>query len=72
MTAEVLDVIGELKAEGRDFVLVTHEMGFARQVADRVALLAAGRIVEHGPAEQIFTAPQSAEMQRFLARVLRH
>jgi polar amino acid transport system ATP-binding protein len=72
MTAEVLDVIEELKAEGRNFLLVTHEMGFARHVADRVAFLAGGRIVEHGPAEQVFAAPQSAEAQRFLARVLRH
>jgi ABC-type histidine transport system ATPase subunit len=72
MTAEVLDVIEELKNEGRDFVLVTHEMGFARHVADRVAFLANGRIVEHAPAEQLFTAPQSRECRDFLARILRH
>jgi polar amino acid transport system ATP-binding protein len=72
MTAEVLDVIEELKNEGRDFLLVTHEMGFARQVADRVAFLANGRIVEHAPAEQLFAASQSRECRDFLARILRH
>ena len=59
MTAEVLDVITELREEGRDFVLVTHEMGFARHVADRVAFLADGRLVEHAPPEQLFANPQS-------------
>src|SRR5204862_3624542 len=57
MTAEVLDVIKELREEGRDFILVTHEMGFARQVADQVALLAEGRIFESGPVGQIFEHP---------------
>lgn len=72
MTAEVLDVIEELKNEGHDFLLVTHEMGFARHVADRVAFLAKGRIVEHAPAEELFAAPRSRECQDFLARILRH
>ena len=72
MTAEVLDVIEELKDEGHDFLLVTHEMGFARHVADRVAFLANGRIVEHAPAEELFAAPQSRECRDFLARILRH
>jgi polar amino acid transport system ATP-binding protein len=72
MTAEVLDVIEELKAEGRDFVLVTHEMGFARHVADRVAFLADGRIVEHAPAEQLFAEATSPQCRDFLRRVLRH
>ncbi|MEP6671672.1 MAG: amino acid ABC transporter ATP-binding protein [Chthoniobacter sp.] len=72
MTAEVLDVIEELKNEGRDFLLVTHEMGFARHVADRVAFLAQGRIIEHGPAGELFAAPQSRECRDFLARILRH
>ena len=72
MTAEVLDVIEELKSEGRDFVLVTHEMGFARRVGDVVALLAEGRIVETGSAEQVFTAPKSPQCRDFLARVLRY
>ena len=57
MTAEVLELIEELKREGRDLLLVTHEMGFARQLADRVALLSEGRIAEFGPPRQIFDAP---------------
>src|ERR1700761_1967846 len=72
MTAEVLDVIEELKNEGRDFLLVTHEMGFARHVADHVAFLAKGRIIEHGPAKELFASPQSQECRDFLARILRH
>src|SRR5438105_5032425 len=72
MTAEVLAVIEELKNEGRDFLLVTHEMGFARHVADRVAFLAAGRIIEHAPAEELFTKPQSQQCRDFLARILRY
>jgi polar amino acid transport system ATP-binding protein len=72
MTAEVLDAIVALREEGVSFVLVTHEMGFARQVADMVAFLAAGRIVEQGPPEQVFGAPENAACQDFLARVLRY
>ena len=51
---------------------MTHEMGFARHVADRVAFLAHGRILEHAPAEQLFATPQSRECRDFLARILRH
>jgi polar amino acid transport system ATP-binding protein len=72
MTAEVLDVIGELKDEGRDFLLVTHEMGFARHVADRVAFLADGRIVEQGPPAELFAAASSAQCRDFLSRVLKY
>jgi polar amino acid transport system ATP-binding protein len=72
MTAEVLELIEELKREGRDLLLVTHEMGFARRLADRVALLANGRIVEIGPPEQIFGAPQSEVTKGFLSRVLKY
>ena len=72
MTAEVLDIIGELKTEGRDFLLVTHEMGFARVVADQVAFLADGKIVESGPAAQVFDAPKSAACHDFLARILKY
>ncbi len=72
MTAEVLDMIQELREEGRDFILVTHEMGFARRVADQLALLAAGRIVESGPVEQVFENPASAQSRDFLARVLKY
>ena len=72
MTSEVLAVIEELKDEGRDFVLVTHEMGFARHVADRIAFLSEGRIAEHGPAEALFSSPQTEECRDFLARILRY
>jgi len=72
MTAEVLAVIEELKQEGRDFVLVTHEMGFARHVADHVAFLAAGKIVESAPGAELFTAPQSASTRDFLSKILRY
>jgi polar amino acid transport system ATP-binding protein len=72
MTAEVLELIEELKREGRDLLLVTHEMGFARTLADRVALLANGRIEEIGPPEQIFGAPTSEVTKGFLSRVLKY
>jgi polar amino acid transport system ATP-binding protein len=72
MTAEVLAVIEELKNDGRDFLLVTHEMGFARQVADEVAFLAGGQILEHGPARELFAAPQTEACRDFLSRVLRY
>ena len=72
MTGGVLEIIEELRDEGRDFVLVTHEMGFARRVADQVALLSDGRIVESGPAAQLFDAPTHAASRDFFARVLRY
>lgn len=72
MTAEVLDVIEELREEGRDFILVTHEMGFARKVADQVALLADGKIVEAGAVEQVFEHPHSQQSRDFLAKVLKY
>lgn len=72
MTAEVLDMIKELREEGRDFVLVTHEMGFARRIADRVALVADGRIVESGAVEEVFDNPKAEQTWDFLARVLKY
>ncbi len=72
MTAEVLDMIRELRAEGQDLVLVTHEMGFARLVADQVAFLAQGRILECGTAAQVFTSPSTEPCREFLARVLKY
>ena len=72
MTGGVLEIIEELRDEGRDFVLVTHEMGFARRVADQVALLADGRIVESGPAARVFDAPEHEVSRRFFAKVLRY
>ena len=72
MTAEVLEVIADLKAEGRTFVLVTHAMNFARTVADEVAFLAGGKILEHNPAREFFASPQTEIAQRFLDRVLKY
>lgn len=70
LVGEVLGVIRELKAEGMTMLIATHEMSFARDVADHVCFLQDGRIVERGPPEQIFTAPERIETQRFLARLL--
>jgi polar amino acid transport system ATP-binding protein len=72
MTAEVLDMIKELREEGRDFILVTHEMGFARQVADQALFLADGKIVEAGPAGTLFDKPAAPQTRDFLARVLKY
>lgn len=72
MTAEVLEVIADLKAEGRTFVLVTHAMNFARKVADQVAFVADGRIAEHANAADFFSAPQTPEARQFLDRVLQY
>ncbi|MET1133616.1 MAG: amino acid ABC transporter ATP-binding protein [Aeromicrobium sp.] len=68
LVAEVLDVVRELKAEGRTIVMATHEMDFARECADRIVFLAEGRIVEAGPPEQLFTAPRDPRTAAFLAR----
>jgi ABC-type polar amino acid transport system ATPase subunit len=70
MTAEVLMLIAELKDAGTPMLLVTHEMGFARKIADQVAFLAEGRVLEQGPAGEFFNNPQSLVAQRFLAKVL--
>jgi polar amino acid transport system ATP-binding protein len=70
LVGEVLTVIRQLKDEGMTMVIATHEMGFAREVADQVCYLQDGRIIERGPPEQIFTSPASVETQRFLARLL--
>jgi polar amino acid transport system ATP-binding protein len=72
MTGEVLDLIVELRSEGMDLILVTHEMGFARQLADHVLFLAEGRIIEEGPPSQIFGSPTREETRRFLSRILKY
>ncbi len=72
MTAEVLELIEELRKEGRDLVLVTHQMGFAHRVADRIALLAGGEIVECGPPQQVLDNPQSEITRQFLAKILKY
>lgn len=67
---EVLEVMRTLAREGMTMIVVTHEMGFARQVADRVVFMADGAIVEQGPADAVFAAPQAETTRRFLAHVL--
>jgi polar amino acid transport system ATP-binding protein len=66
---EVLKTVRDLKAEGMTMVLATHEMGFAKQVADEVCFLKDGRILEWGPPEQILNKPQQRETQQFLKQV---
>jgi polar amino acid transport system ATP-binding protein len=70
LVGEVLEVVRELKDEGMTMVLATHEMGFARQVADEVCFLEGGEVAERGPAEQLFTAPTQPATQRFLRRII--
>jgi polar amino acid transport system ATP-binding protein len=72
MTAEVLDMIRQLLEEGSDVILVTHEMGFAREAAERVAFLSGGRIVESGKTRAVFESPTSEACRRFLATVLKY
>jgi ABC-type polar amino acid transport system ATPase subunit len=71
LVGEVLDVLLMLKQEGMTMVLATHEMGFARQAADKVCFLKDGQIVEEGPPEQIFAHPQNDATKAFLARALK-
>jgi polar amino acid transport system ATP-binding protein len=70
LVGEVLEVVRELKDEGMTMVLATHEMGFARQVADEVCFLDGGVVVERGRPEQIFGAPAEPRTQQFLRRIV--
>ncbi|MFE8936338.1 amino acid ABC transporter ATP-binding protein [Streptomyces sp. NPDC007872] len=70
LVGEVLDVVADLKGRGLTILMATHEMDFARRVADRVCFLEGGVIVEQGTAEQVLTAPQEEATRRFLARAL--
>ena len=72
MIAEVLDVIEELADSGMTMICVTHEMGFARQVADMMLFMDHGKIVETGPPKSFFTAPKSDRCKLFLSQILRH
>jgi polar amino acid transport system ATP-binding protein len=72
MTGEVLDLIEELREEGRDFILVTHQMGFAHRVADQIAILSQGRIVECGPPAQVLDQPKEEVTRQFLSRILKY
>ena len=70
MVGEVLDVMKKLAAQGMTMVVVTHEMGFAREVSNRVLFLSDGVITEEGSPEQLFDHPQTERLKNFLAKVL--
>ena len=72
MIAEVLDVISQLADDGMTMVCVTHEMGFARQVADIMLFMDQGKIVEMAPPKQFFLKPESSRCELFLSQILRH
>ena len=72
MINEVLDVMVELAAEGMTMMVVTHEMGFAKRVADRVIFMDGGRIVEDARKEDFFGTPRSERAQQFLSKILHH
>jgi glutamate/aspartate transport system ATP-binding protein len=72
MVSEVLDVMRGLARDGMTMMVVTHEMGFARSVANRVVFMDQGEIVEDTPSQQFFTAPRSERARQFLAKVLHH
>ena len=69
LVGEVLDLVRELKHQGATIVMATHEMSFAREVADRIVFMEHGVVVEQGPPSQVFDAPQQAATAEFLARV---
>jgi polar amino acid transport system ATP-binding protein len=70
LVGEVLAVVRDLKADGMTMIIATHEMAFARDVADEVCFLHEGRILERGEPGRIFSAPEQPETQRFLRRLL--
>ena len=72
LVGEVLDVLRQLRTEGMTMILATHEMGFARELADRVCFIDGGMIVEQGPPAELFSKPKVARTQEFLRSVLRH
>ena len=70
MVGEVLDLIKQIAAEGMTMIIVTHEMGFAREVATRALFIDQGKIAEDGPPEQVFGNPQNERLKGFLSKVL--
>jgi ABC-type polar amino acid transport system ATPase subunit len=72
MVGEVLDTMKELARDGMTMICVTHEMGFARQVADRVVFMEAGKILEVQPPEHFFDQPKSERTRTFLGKILKH
>ena len=72
LVGEVLDVMRGLAADGMTMVVVTHEMGFAREVASRIVFMAAGSVVEQSAPEEFFTAPREERTRQFLGKILKH
>ena len=70
MVGEVLDLIKEVANEGMTMVIVTHEMGFAREVADRIIFMEGGNIAEDGTPDEIFNAPKNPRLKQFLQSIL--
>ena len=70
LVGEVLAVIRSLAEQGMTMLIATHEMGFAREIADRVCFLDAGVILEEGPPDQIFSNPRQQRTQKFLQRIV--
>jgi ABC-type polar amino acid transport system ATPase subunit len=72
MIREVLDVMRELARGGMTMVVVTHEMGFAREVCDRIVFIDGGRIVEQGPPAEFFAAAKSSRAREFVDKIIHH
>jgi general L-amino acid transport system ATP-binding protein len=72
MVKEVLDVMTELAEEGMTMIVVTHEMGFARAVADTMVFMAEGKVIETAPPEQFFADPKSERTRQFLGQIIGH
>ena len=70
MVGDVLNVMKDLAVSGMTMIIVTHEMGFAKQVADRVVFFESGKIQESGTPEEVFNAPKNARLQEFLSKVM--
>jgi polar amino acid transport system ATP-binding protein len=70
LVGEVLTLVRELAGQGRTILMATHEMGFAREIADRVCFLDAGALIESGPPERIFTEPEHERTRQFLSRII--
>ena len=70
MISEVLDVIRDLAEEGMTMLLVTHEMGFAREVSDRIIFMESGKLVEEAPADVFFETPEKERTKLFLSQIL--
>ncbi len=70
LTSEVLDMINELEEQEKDLILVTHEMGFARQSCDYIVFISEGRILEHGESKKLFDSPETPELRNFLNKIL--